>query len=375
MNRVDEEEGWLPVRVTLGIDLACRAPHVASLADDQGRLVWTGRTFQSRVRDLEALWADLGCDPGELTVVMEPTRNAWAPVAAWFKSRGVKVVLVPTTQSADLRAYYSKHTKNDRLDSALLARLPLLHPEGLRPHTGEGPADPLRRATKQRFSVVTRRAAVFARIDALLELLGPGWYEELGTEYGNASLHLLARYGDPRALLRLGRARLGQFLIRYSHGQWHHDKAEHLLAVAHESIVLWDGAGMDFAQLGADLALEAEQALVFTAQIRGRMSGSPDCTGRPTRSRSPAPPRESGQSWRPRSPPGSVTLTGSAASRRSAPTPAWSPRSPSPGRPARASTVAASPKPATRCCGSPCGWPRTWPAGPTHNWPRPTCGR
>lgn len=154
---------------------------------------------------------------------------------------------------------------------------------------------------------MTRRAAVFARIDALLELLGPGWYEELGTEYGNASLHLLARYGDPRALLRLGRARLGQFLIRYSHGQWHHDKAEHLLAVAHESIVLWDGAGMDFAQLGADLALEAEQALVFTAQIRGRMSGSPDCTGRPTRSRSPAPPRESGQSWRPRSPPGSVT--------------------------------------------------------------------
>ena len=259
----------MPVRVTLGIDLACRAPHVASLADDQGRLVWTGRTFQSRVRDLEALWADLGCDPGELTVVMEPTRNAWAPVAAWFKSRGVKVVLVPTTQSADLRAYYSKHTKNDRLDSALLARLPLLHPEGLRPHTGDGPADPLRRATKQRSSVVKRRAAVFARIDALLELLGPGWYEELGTEYGNASLHLLARYGDPRTLLRLGRARLGQFLIRYSHGQWRHDKAEHLLAVAHESIALWDGAGMDFAQLGADLAVEAEQALVFTAQIRG----------------------------------------------------------------------------------------------------------
>lgn len=114
MNRVDEEEGWLPVRVTLGIDLACRAPHVASLADDQGRLVWTGRTFQSRVRDLEALWADLGCDPGELTVVMEPTRIAWAPVAACFKSRGVKVVLVPTTQSADLRAYYSQRTKDDR---------------------------------------------------------------------------------------------------------------------------------------------------------------------------------------------------------------------------------------------------------------------
>jgi hypothetical protein len=28
--------------------------------------------------------------------------------------------MVPTTQSADLRAYYSKHAKNDHLDSKLL---------------------------------------------------------------------------------------------------------------------------------------------------------------------------------------------------------------------------------------------------------------
>ena len=111
---------------------------------------------------------------------------------------------MPTTQSADLRAYYSKHTKNDRLDSTLLARLPLLHPEGLRAHTGHGPADPLRRAAKQRSSIVKRRTAVFARIDALLELLGPGWYEELGTDYGNAAMHLLARYADPNDLIRLG---------------------------------------------------------------------------------------------------------------------------------------------------------------------------
>ena len=33
--------------------------------------------------------------------------------------------------SADLRNYYAKHVKTDRLDSQLLARLPMLHPEGL----------------------------------------------------------------------------------------------------------------------------------------------------------------------------------------------------------------------------------------------------
>lgn len=35
--------------------------------------------------------------------------------AAWLRRRGAKVVLV----SAELRAYYAKHTKSDRLDSVL----------------------------------------------------------------------------------------------------------------------------------------------------------------------------------------------------------------------------------------------------------------
>jgi transposase len=64
------------------------------------------------------------CD--ELTVVMEPTRNVWVPVAAHFLAVGARVVLVPAERSADLRRYYAKHTKNDRLDSHVLARLPLL---------------------------------------------------------------------------------------------------------------------------------------------------------------------------------------------------------------------------------------------------------
>ncbi|GAB3061420.1 hypothetical protein GCM10027053_24640 [Intrasporangium mesophilum] len=260
--------GW-----TLGIDLACRAAHVASLAGPDGSLAWTGRTFFTRAHDLEQLWRDVDVEPGELTVVMEPTRNAWAPVAAWFKRRGAKVVLVPTTQSADLRSYYSKHTKNDRLDSALLARLPLLHPEGLRAHTGDGPADALRRTSKQRSSIMKRRTAVFARIDALLELLGPDWYEQLGTDYGNASLHLLARYADPHDLIRLGPTRLTRFLIRYSHGQWREPKAAALIHAARQSLALWEPTGpagtngMDFAALAADIAIEAEQALMLTSQL------------------------------------------------------------------------------------------------------------
>ena len=114
----------------LGIDIACRAPHQASLADQNGTYIWTGRRFRTTPEDLADLWAALPehTSPAEVLVIMEPTRNAWVPLASWFRRQGAQVVLVPPEQSADLRTYYSKHTKSDRLDSRLLARLPLAAP-------------------------------------------------------------------------------------------------------------------------------------------------------------------------------------------------------------------------------------------------------
>lgn len=253
---------------TLGIDVACRAAHQASLAVD-GRPLWRGRKFTTRTEELEKLWADLDVQyPDELTVVVEPTRNAWIVLAQWFRARGARVVMVPTTQSADLRAYYSKHAKNDRLDSEVLARLPLLHPEGLREYTGGGPADPLRRLVKQRSTMVKRRTAVYSRLDALVELLGPAWYEALGSDFGKAGLMFLTRYADPHAVLRLGPARLARFLQSRSRGQYGPRPAAALIAAAKETLLLWGQDGLDFAELAADIAAEAEQALFLSGQIK-----------------------------------------------------------------------------------------------------------
>lgn len=255
----------------LGIDLACRAAHQASLARPDGTFVWTGRKFFTRPAELEKLWKEIRLgEQDTLRVVLEPTRNAWAPVASWFRHRGARISMVPTTQSADLRAYYSKHTKNDQLDSKLLARLPLLHPEGLREHTGDGPADPLRRVVKIRSSIVKRRNTIYQRLDAQIELLGPGRYDALGSNDGKAALAVLARYADPHSLIRLGHARLTRFLIRHSRGGWREHHATMLLTAAQESLQLWGSgadARIDFAELATDIAVEAEQAQVLTEQI------------------------------------------------------------------------------------------------------------
>ena len=84
---------------TLGIDLACTAEHRATLADERGEYVWSGYRFTTRLDELDALWADVAGqgsdDDVEVTVVMEPTRNAWAPLASWFEAKGAIVVMIP----------------------------------------------------------------------------------------------------------------------------------------------------------------------------------------------------------------------------------------------------------------------------------------
>src|SRR6266540_2582169 len=224
--------GWKEdrVKVSLGIDVACRADHRASLAGPDGEFLWSGWRFRTSPLDLEALWSKIPAG-AEVQVVMEPTRNAWVPLQAWLEARGAVVVLVPPEQSADLRNYYNKHTKTDRLDSRVLARLPLLHPEGL------------------------------------VELLGPAWADALGEGYSKSALVVLERWADPRALRRLGRRRLTDVLVKASRGAWREPKADELLAAAEESLELWKDGGLDLDELAADIAAEVRVARSLSAEI------------------------------------------------------------------------------------------------------------
>ena len=266
------------MRINLGIDVACRADHQASCADRTGVVLWAGYRFRTTTIDLQQLWDRLpaGLDPAELTVVMEPTRNAWVPLAAWFRARGARVVLVPPEQSSDLRDYLNKHTKTDRLDSRVLARLPMLHPEGLRSCEGLGPGEALKRAVRLRSNLVQRRTASLARLDALMELLGPGWYDTLGGDPTKSALALLERYADPHLIKRLGQARLTRFLIRTSRGQWREAKATALLEAAEETLRLWGPEGLDFGELAEDIAVEArliQQLSREVSQLDDRIAG------------------------------------------------------------------------------------------------------
>jgi len=154
--------------------------------------------------------------------------------------------MVAPERSADLRSYYRKHTKNDRLDSFVLSRVPLLHPEGLVEVSGLGPADPLKRAVRRRVRLVGERHGCHQRIDAMLDLLGPAYNEALGTRDTRTVAVILERYGSPKSLRRLGMSRLTDLVRRTSGGHFGAVYATRLMDAANEAIELWSGGGLDF---------------------------------------------------------------------------------------------------------------------------------
>ena len=253
--------------VRLGIDVACAALHQASLCDERGEFLWQGWKFRTTTSDLQRLWSKIP-DGVPVVVIMEPTRNAWVPLAAWLQARGASVSVVPPEQSADLRDYLNKHAKTDRLDSKMLARMPLLHPDGLRTIDTLGPADPFKRAVRHRSSAQKRRVASAMRLDALLELMGPEWNEVFGkVSYGKGAVAVLERYANPHALKKLGRSRLTKLLIRATRGQWREAKADEILAAADETLALWAAGGLDFDELADDISIEIRLIAALDAEI------------------------------------------------------------------------------------------------------------
>jgi transposase len=110
----------------IGIDLALTSTHKAVVMDDRGKFL----TPVFAVATLPEAMAGLLQQAREgveascpVVVVMEPTGLAWLPVTVYMLLHGVTVYLVNSQQVADLRRFYKRHAKSDRIDARVLAKL------------------------------------------------------------------------------------------------------------------------------------------------------------------------------------------------------------------------------------------------------------
>jgi len=119
----------------IGIDLAVKAAHRAAVLDPRtGSFVRDSLTFHNYPADLDRVLAEARAgtaDDVQIKAVLEATNMAWYPVSVYLQRHGVTVYRVNGRKTADLRNFYNRYAKNDRLDAQVLARMPLVARESL----------------------------------------------------------------------------------------------------------------------------------------------------------------------------------------------------------------------------------------------------
>ena len=84
------------MELRLGVDIACRAAHQASLADVRGEFLWSGRSFRTAPRDLDQLWAAGNVEgTGQVEprpVEVEPSRTSRRATSERRRSRNDRQV-------------------------------------------------------------------------------------------------------------------------------------------------------------------------------------------------------------------------------------------------------------------------------------------
>jgi transposase len=251
----------MQTRRIVGVDLGIATAHTVVVCDGSGATLVRRRCRPTR-SSLEAIEAAAldGAEAGtRLEVVMEPTGAAWLPVAVFFARRGHLVYRVSSGKAADLRKFLSRHAKTNTIDAQTLARVPIVDPGGLVAlELPEGAAAALGRRVRAADRLTEQATARKVRLRELARQVMPMIDAAVTGELTKGDVAVLERYGDPRAMVRAGKARLTKLIGAASRGHHGADRADAWLAVATAALDLYDDdPAVPFADLAAEMASEA----------------------------------------------------------------------------------------------------------------------
>lgn len=258
---------------TIGIDLAVAGQHKAIVVDEQGEFVSPLLKLSTLPSDLDGLLARArGNQPlAPLAAVMEPTGMAWFPIAVYLLRHDTQVYLVGSQQVADLRRFYKRHAKSDRIDARVLARLPLVNGDNLHPLTPPAAAVlGCQRACRQLDRLNKQITAIKNRLHDTDRFAWPGLEHAFPEAWGPAARWFRSRWYDPARVVQTGADSIRQEWLASGDdptddGAW----AQPLAALAARLLDLYgpEATYLDFQQLQNELTRD-QQALAQLEETR-----------------------------------------------------------------------------------------------------------
>jgi transposase len=189
----------LIVKRTIGIDLGVTS--ASRLAVAEGSTILSNRRVSSSPTALTRALRDASAGES-VDVVLESTAMAWFVAAVAAERAGIEHTLyrVSGRKAAALRAFYRAHTKTDRIDAPVLARMPLVD-DALRAFTLPTASElALKRLVTYRSRLVREATRAKGRIRSMLHWAAPGFMRGHGISDG--FVRLLQRWPDLRQLAR-----------------------------------------------------------------------------------------------------------------------------------------------------------------------------
>lgn len=216
-----------------GIDIA-KHKHEASVIDSDGKALIDSISF-SNTKDgcekITAIFEKLGASVSDVVIGMEATGHYWLSVYTFFVELGFSVKVINPIQSEAFRKMYIRQTKNDSVDSFIIAQI-MRFGEYSSSGLAEENIIALRQLSRYRLALVDACGDCKRRVIALLDQVFPEYDSLFSDTFGKTSEEILLSCPTPEELLEVSTRKLTNILSKASHGRFGKEKANELKAAA-----------------------------------------------------------------------------------------------------------------------------------------------
>ena len=220
----------------IGIDIA-KKNHEASIIDSSGKSLSKSISFPNSTKGIEKFnnfIAEFGVTTNNCIIGMEATGHYWISLFSYIIDLGFTCYVINPIQSAAFRKMYVRQTKNDSVDSFIIAQIMRFGEFSISNFSDEN-TFALRNLTRYRFALVDECSDWKRKLVAILDQVFPEYSSLFSNIYGVASKELLSKYPLPEDMLSIPAEKLGNLLYECSKGRLGINKAEEIQSRARES--------------------------------------------------------------------------------------------------------------------------------------------
>ena len=169
-----------------------------TIVSPEGKQIGRSLRFATTHKGADSLMSFIFKNIGNSPCVfgMEATGHYWYPIYSFLKAKGYTICVINPIQSDSLRKMYIRQTKNDSIDSFLIAKVIRFGQFGTTSMADENILA-MRQLCRYRDSVISSRTEIKLRIGTIMEQIFPEYEKQFSSLWVSTSMGILEKYLTP----------------------------------------------------------------------------------------------------------------------------------------------------------------------------------